>query len=73
MFTGLVEVVGTVSALKGRSPLRLTIQSSLPTLKLLLGIRLPSTVVVSRLLKSLIILCVLRRPPKPSRIPPWAN
>ena len=37
MFTGLVEVVGTVSALKGRSPLRLTIQSTLPTSEIAIG------------------------------------
>jgi len=37
MFTGLVDFVGTVSAIKGRSPLRLTIQSTLNTSEVGIG------------------------------------
>ena len=37
MFTGLVECVGTVSRLQGRSPLRVTIQSTMNTSEVALG------------------------------------
>ena len=37
MFTGLVECVGTVSRLHGRSPLRVTIESSMNTSEVALG------------------------------------
>jgi riboflavin synthase len=37
MFTGLVECVGTVSRLQGRSPLRLTVESTMNTSEVALG------------------------------------